>query len=46
MLKAATLSFAITLGATLSTDVTLFQQENTIATPEMLLAAEAAGLTR
>ncbi|MEM8824157.1 MAG: hypothetical protein AAGF30_11145 [Pseudomonadota bacterium] len=46
MLKAATLSLAIAFGATLSHDSPLFSQENTIATPEMLMAFEAARATQ
>jgi hypothetical protein len=41
MLKAATLSLAIALGAILSDDIPLFSPENTIATPEMLMAMSA-----
>ncbi|MEM7489519.1 MAG: hypothetical protein AAF390_10395 [Pseudomonadota bacterium] len=42
MLKVATLSLAIALGAILPDDIVLTHQENTIATPEMLMAFEAA----
>ncbi|MFQ6549027.1 hypothetical protein AADZ90_013815 [Aestuariibius sp. 2305UL40-4] len=42
MLKIAALSIAIALGSSLSEEVRLAPQENTIATPEMLAAYEAA----